>query len=242
MVTNRSCHCKTFQRISTQVGSIFFLFCFTCFVNLVTCWDYKVNIRIFLKCCIQSTIPWKAIILCCFICRTWFIGKLCAILSLTFGSTNLRVAYIKDLYRICTLCFIFTYVCLLTVFLNCVIISCIRFQSCNCYMIIFISLISRKTLIYVTGSSLECLKIIFICSKMNYRCCIAVTFLTIPCEIQLSIISTRRKRYLCKISCCCFPCCIPVRPSRISTNHAAVCIMICRCICCRTNHCHRKSC
>ena len=89
------------------------------------------------------------------------------------------------------MCFVLRYLCLLTVFLNCVIISCVWLQTCNCYMIIFICFVSCKALVYITGSSFKGFKIVLVCSEMNYRCCIAVTFFTVPCKVQLCIIRTR---------------------------------------------------
>ena len=100
MITDCCCYRKAFQCVCTQIGSVFLFFGFTGFVYLITGGDNKVNIWVFRKSSIESTIPGKTIIFCCSISFTGFVCQLGTILSLTFGSTNLWVTYIEDFYGI----------------------------------------------------------------------------------------------------------------------------------------------
>jgi len=239
MVTDCCCYRKRFQGICTQVGSIFFFFGFTCFVYLVTRRDNEVHIWIFGKCSIQSTIPGKTIVFSSSIGSTGFICQFCTVLSLTFGSTNLWVTDVEHFYGICFLSFIFAYVCLLTIFFYCIIVGCFWFEASYSYVIIFIGFVTGKLLIYITGSTFKCFKIIFISSKMYNRSSGAVTFFAVPCKVELCIISTWGKRNFCKICGCICPVCIPVRPAGVSTGNAAVCVVVSGSINRRTYSCNR---
>ena len=239
MITDCCCDRKRFQSICTQIGSVLFFFCFTCFVYLVTCGDNEVHIRIFGKGSVECTIPGKTIVFSSGVGSTGFVCQFCTVLSLTFGSTNLWIADIEHFYGICFLSFIFAYICLLAIFFYCIIVGCFWFKASYRYVVIFIGFVTGKILIYITGSTFKCLKIIFISSKMYNRSGIAVTFFTVPCEVELCIISTRGKGYFCKISGCICPVCIPVRPSGVSTGNAAVCVMFSGSVNGRTYSCNR---
>ena len=238
MITDGCCYRKAFQCVCTQIGGVFLFFGFTGFVYLITGRDDKVYIWIFRKCGIQCTIPGKAIVLGSSISFTGFVGQFGTILGLTFGSTNLRIAYIEDFYGICFLCFIFAHVCLLTVFLYCVVVGCLWFKSGYSYVIIFICFIAGKFLIYIAGSTLEGFKIVFIGSEMDNRSSSTVTFFAVPCKVKLCVICTRSERYFGKICCRICPAGSPVRPSGISTGNAAVCVVFCGCINGRTYSCN----
>ena len=238
MITDGCCYRKALQCISTQIGSIFFFLGLTGFVYLVTCGDNKVNIRVFRKSSIESTIPGKTIVLCSGISFTGFVCQFGTILSLTFGSTNLWVTYIEDFYGICFLCFIFAHVCLLTVFLYCVVVGCLWFKSGYSYVIIFICFVAGKSLVYITGSTLEGFKLVFVGSEMDNRSSSTVTFFAVPCKVKLCVICTRSERYFGKICCGICPAGSPVRPSGISTGNTAVCVVFCGCINGRTYSCN----
>ncbi len=50
-------------------------------------------------------------------------------------------------------------------------------------MVVFVSGISGKILIYISESTFESFKILFVCAEMNNRSCFAVTFFAVPCEV-----------------------------------------------------------
>ena len=73
VVTDRCCYRKRSQSICTQIGSVLFFFCLTCFVYLVTRRDYEVYIRIFGESSVECTIPGKTIVLSGSVGSTGFI-------------------------------------------------------------------------------------------------------------------------------------------------------------------------
>ena len=95
MVSDRRSDGKSLKNVGAEVSGIFLFLGFSGLVYLVSGGDDEVYVGILLVSEFKSSVPSESIVSCSRVGNTISSHKFFASLGLTFGSTDLRISYIK---------------------------------------------------------------------------------------------------------------------------------------------------